>query len=399
MRVTDDVDIGGWSRVEKDRIQPYHAIKVWDGVSGSSIDFDPIDAANNALSSVIPGRKHTASYTNGMASMIENSNLTNALYQHVRGGDHVEILSNTRVEQIHLGEEDSEIDLRSWPVLSLSGTQRRFAARLLVGADGANSPVRSFSEITSRGWDYDRHGVVATLRMSDVSTGPRTAYQRFLPTGPIALLPLPGDYASLVWSTTPDRAAMLKSLGTSDFVAMVNAAFRLLPVDIDYMHKMHSGQSEELAWRCSSTMTKSGQTPADIESVQEGSVASFPLRMRHTDTYVGERVALIGDAAHSIHPLAGQGLNQGLGDAQGLAKQIQHAVSVGRDIGSSFVLDEYNATQWARNNAMLGTVDKLHKLYSASSGPVVWARSLGLDAVNNMGWLKGFFMRQAAGIK
>jgi len=119
--------------------------------------------------------------------------------------------------------------------------------------------------------------------------------------------------------------------------------------------------------------------------------------MRHADTYIGERVALIGDAAHTIHPLAGQGLNQGIGDAQSLAKHISYATEVGWDIGSTWALEGYNREQWAKNNAVLGTVDKLHKLYSAGSGPVVWARSLGLDAVERLGFVKGLLMRGAGG--
>lgn len=327
--------------------------------------------------------------------MIENSNLTSALIKSLASAQ-IDIYDGTRVKTISLGEDTPSADLSSWPVVTLD-TSTTLAARLLIGADGANSPVRMFSEINSRGWDYDRHGVVATLKLAPGTNQPRTAYQRFLPSGPVALLPLPGDNASLVWSTTPDKAAHLKTLSPQDFTAMVNASLRLLPTDIDYMHNMPSGLHEEVSWRTSATTIKI-RTP-EVIGVQADSIASFPLRMRHADTYVGDRVALIGDAAHTIHPLAGQGLNQGLGDARALASQIAYSVKVGRDIGSSFALDEYNAAQWPKNNAMLGTVDKLHKLYSASSGPVVWARSLGLDAVDKMGWLKGFFMKQAAGLR
>jgi len=178
----------------------------------------------------------------------------------------------------------------------------------------------------------------------------------------------------------------------------VNAAFRLLPVDLAYLHTMTSGQADEFSWRETNTTFDPHKVPQKVVDVQEGSVAPFPLKMRHADTYVGHRVALIGDAAHSIHPLAGQGLNQGLGDAQSLAKHIGNAVSVGKDIGSNWALDPYVAEQWIKNNAMLGTVDKLHKLYSVGSGPVVWARTLGLEAVDKVGLLKGFFMKRAAGL-
>jgi ubiquinone biosynthesis monooxygenase Coq6 len=365
-------------------VQPYQAMQVWDGVSGSSISFDPTPSANGS---------------DTVATMTENTNLTSALLARLHSLPSIDIMDKTRVEGIELGKETESMDLSNWPVVSLNNS-RKLAARLLIGADGANSPVRTFAGIPSRGWDYNRHGVVATVQIEGTNWSQddhRTAYQRFLPTGPVALLPLPGNVATLVWSTTPEKAALLKSLSSTDFTAMVNAAFRLLPVDLDYMHTMKSGQADEYSWREANTAFNSDRIPQKISAVQEGSVASFPLRMRHADTYTGHRVALLGDAAHTIHPLAGQGLNQGLGDAQSLAKHINFSLSVGKDIGSNWALDAYNAEQWAKNNAMLGAVDKLHKLYSAGSGPVVWARSLGLDAVDKMGFLKKFFMRQAAG--
>lgn len=331
--------------------------------------------------------------------MTENANLTSGLFTHLSTLPPIDIHSSTRVENIELGTETEEADLSSWPIVTLSSS-KQLAARLLVGADGQNSPVRTFAGIPSRGWDYGRMGVVATMRLSSAPGGDaRIAYQRFLPTGPVALLPLPGDMASLVWSTTPANAALLKLLPKEDFIAMVNAAFRLLPVDLAYMHTLSSGQAEEVAWREPNTSFSHMQVPPKVVDVQDGSVAPFPLKMRHADTYHGQRVALIGDAAHTIHPLAGQGLNQGLGDAAALASHIEKAVNVGWDVGSSWALEGYTAEQWIKNNAMLGVVDKLHKVYSAESGPVVWGRSLGLDLVDKLGGLKGWFMRQAAGGK
>ncbi|GAB7347423.1 hypothetical protein MBLNU459_g4344t1 [Dothideomycetes sp. NU459] len=389
--------IGGWQHIDTARVQPYHSMQVWDGVSGSSVTFDPAATPSSIFFPASAKQQHA----DVVASMTENQNLTSALISRLSSLGAVDLFDKTRVEDIGLGEETEKMDLSTWPVVALSN-KRRLAARLLIGADGANSPVRKFIDIPSRGWDYNRHGLVATLRMEGVGWGGedhKIAYQRFLPTGPVALLPLPGKMASLVWSTTPENAALLKSLSNEDFVAMVNAAFRLLPVDLQYMHSQSSGQADEYSWREPNTSFEPSKIPQKVESVQEGSVASFPLRMRHADTYVGHRVALLGDAAHTIHPLAGQGLNQGLGDAQALAKHIANALDVGKDIGSTWALEAYNAEQWAKNNAMLGTVDKLHKLYSVGSGPIVWARSLGLDAVDKMGSLKGFFMRQAAGTR
>ncbi|KAI7086249.1 ubiquinone biosynthesis hydrox [Hortaea werneckii] len=419
-------EIGAWEKVNAKRAQPYHAMEVWDGVSGSKIHFDPIDKQGGgilgALGEMAPGsrlrasrRKYESSEeTTSVATMCENGNLTAALLQRLHdamtasNAPSVNLLDKTKVESINLGPEpktEQDPNLSQWPIVSTpSGSQ--LAARLLVGADGANSPVRQFANIASHGWDYGQHGVVATLSLSNSfeANDVRTAYQRFLPTGPIALLPLPGNTASLVWSTTPAYAARLKSLSPADFVATVNAAFRLLSVDINYMLETMpaSGQANELEWRESSTRASSTGLPASfprVTDVQQGSVASFPLRMRHADTYTGHRVALLGDAAHTIHPLAGQGLNLGLADAEALAKQIAWGVEHGVDIGTNWCLDQYNADRWAANNAMLGVVDKLKKVYSAESGPVVWGRSLGVDVLDRFGAVKGAVMGAASGGK
>ena len=228
--------------------------------------------------------------------MVENQNLTNGLFSRLEDLGGATVFSGTRVDSISLGEDTGSVDFASWPVVRLSNGDS-LTARLLVGADGFNSPVRSFADIPSRGWDYNRTGVVATLNMEDSGWGGyfrKIAYQRFLPTGPIAMLPLPGPYATLVWSTTPERASLLKRLSTEDFVAMVNAGFRLSPADLDYLHSIEHGQVDELKWRDPQTHYDATKIPQRILDVQNGSIAGFPLRLRHVDTYVGERVALIG---------------------------------------------------------------------------------------------------------
>lgn len=411
--------IGAWDHVNRSRTQPYHAMDVWDGVSGSKIHFDPVGGSGGLMESMaalIPGnrfsqsrRKYEMSVDEGMvATMCENSNLTSSLLQRLADLNaqkaEVELLDKSRVESIQLGpepENEESLNLSQWPIVHVQG--RHLAARLLVGADGANSPVRTFADIPSQGWDYNQHGVVATLHLDHTSSPQdlRTAYQRFLPTGPIALLPLPNNRASLVWSTTPQHAAKLKSLSPSDFIATVNAAFRLIPIDIDYMlTPSASNQADELAWRLPNTNPISTGLPSTfptITAVQEGSIASFPLRMRHASTYTGDRVALIGDAAHTIHPLAGQGLNLGLADAESLAKQLAYGIEHGMDIGSAWCLDGYNSDRWAANHAVLGVVDKLQKVYSASAGPVVWGRSAGVEVLERLGVVKGLVMGAAAG--
>ena len=357
-------------------------MQVWDGLSSKSrISFD-------SPSSGLP-----------IAHMTENPNLTRALIKRLDELPAFSVFDDTTVEGIHLGPppaEDSSLNLSSYPHVTLS-SKTTIAARLLVGADGFNSPVRKFAGIQSRGWDYERHGVVATLKLAEADSI-NIAYQRFLPNGPIALLPLPNDYTTLVWTTTPAQAQILKTLSQEDFLALVNAAFRLEIVDLDYMFTLPSGQVDELAWRepISLSNESNGKIPPKVGAVQGGSIASFPLRLRQAQSYTAHRIALIGDAAHTIHPLAGQGLNMGLGDSQGLAAAIEEAVRQGADIGNEMhCLDKYNSDKWMSNNRMLGAVDKLHWLYSVRSPAIVGLRSLGLNAVDRLGPVKDWFMRQA----
>lgn len=195
-----------------------------------------------------------------------------------------------------------------------------------------------------------------------------TAYQRFLPTGPIAFLPISATTSSLVWSTSPSIAAALKRVDPSVLASMINAAFRLPEVSLQYLHNLlleheKSGTpiklaqiQEEISWRekshgihntsaYSSTSAFDGIPPDDADSIppvvaslQMGSVASFPLKYSHADSYIGEgagaRTVLIGDAAHTMHPLAGQGLNLGLADVEALARCIEDTLIQGGDIGS-----------------------------------------------------------------
>lgn len=235
--------------------------------------------------------------------------------------------------------------------------------------------MKSFAQIPSYGWAYDTHAIVATLFHSASSPllpyRNTTAFQRFLPTGPIAFLPLSPTISSIVWSTRPSLAAALKAAHPDVLAQMINAAFRLPDVSIRYLHSiLLEAQAEgtpltperandEIAWReRSHSLTPqsplsssdreaavgippvgSEDYPPLVTGIQPGTIASFPIRLSHAESYIGEgagaRTALVGDAAHTIHPLAGQGLNMGLADAQVLAETIHTAVLQGGDVGES----------------------------------------------------------------
>ncbi|KAJ5638016.1 hypothetical protein N7490_007895 [Penicillium lividum] len=400
--------IGAWEHLDTDRVQNYQEMQVWDGETGSRISFD--------RSSETPAFEDLQT----VATMTENANLVRGLLSRIEasGDENLTLFSNHTVASIENGSDLQEgPDLSAWPILSVKPTgpgaetiaPSRIAARLLVGADGINSPVRSFADIPTQGWDYNRHGIVATLALEDLdlsnfSGNTHTAYQRFLPAlgGPIALLPLPNNHATLVWSARPEHAAYLKSLPTPAFIAMVNAAFTLSMTDLSYMMGMSNSSEptsheDELNWRLQHTPQPSHIPPKAI-GVQEGTVASFPLRFRHAAQYISPRVALVGDAAHVIHPLAGQGLNLGLADVAALSRTIEYAVSHGMDIGDILTLERYSSERYLPNAKIGGACDLLHKLYSVpGQGPITWARSLGLEVIDRLPFVKSFLMKNAEG--
>ncbi|KAF9914707.1 putative ubiquinone biosynthesis monooxygenase [Lobosporangium transversale] len=447
--------IGVWSELDLSRIAACEGMQVWDGVSGARIVFDASDvsgARSSFLHQVFSGPTtiinqgndddilratvdEEGSSSSPLAYMTENIHVQYGLQKqilaHQARGINIDIFERTKVQGITVDQVDEHskppetagtaMDISDWPIVQLDNG-RKLQTRLLIGADGVNSPVRSFAKIESIGWDYSQFGLVATLQIDPTtSTAPRQgkgiAWQRFLPTGPIAMLPLNNGLASLVWSTTPKLAQDFKKLPARDFCLLVNAAFNATPAELEYLYNNigPDGQplvdfKQEIEWRASVQEMEASQSlvrdnmgrdakPPKVLDVQENTRAPFPLRMRNSTSYVEDRVVLVGDAAHTVHPLAGQGLNQGLADVECLARVIEQSLLSGSDIGNIHSLTPYSSERFLPNLAMLGTVDKLSKLYNTDFGPVVWARSLGLTAVDNMGPIKSEIMKFAMGLE
>ncbi|KAI9242653.1 MAG: hypothetical protein BYD32DRAFT_402981 [Podila humilis] len=421
--------IGVWSELDSSRIAACNGMQVWDGVSGARITFDAAHSNDRStflqqvFADAPPPPPSSGATEQGdqspLAWMTENLHVQYGLQKqmlaHKNRGVQLDIFEKTKVQGIN---QPSSTDISEWPVITLDNG-KKLQTRLLVGADGVNSPVRSFAKIESLGWDYSQFGLVATLEVDHsfstaLDQGKGVAWQRFLPTGPIAMLPLNNGYASLVWSTSPKIAQDLKKLPAQDFCAVVNAAFHASPADLEYLYRSigPDGQPQvdfqkEIEWRASVQELESQAVahrskdakPPKVVAVQENTRAPFPLRMRNSNSYVEDRVVLVGDAAHTVHPLAGQGLNQGLADVECLARVIEQSLLSGSDIGNIHSLTPYSSERFLPNLAMLGTVDKLSKLYNTDFGPVVWARSLGLTAVDNMGPIKTEIMRFAMGLE
>ncbi|KAJ3012346.1 putative ubiquinone biosynthesis monooxygenase [Thoreauomyces humboldtii] len=346
---------------------------VWDSVGKGQIRFD------------------TPLGEDAVAHIVENNHLQAALANRVAQAPQIAIYNRARVREIGNSTTGGP---RPWPLVHLEDG-RTIESRLLVGADGGNSSVRTFAGIDSIGWDYAQKGLVATLEIQANGTGNATAWQRFLPSGPIALLPLDATHSSLVWTVPPNLAAKLTSLPPASFAHLVNAALTSPWEDVKFLCSQIGDAGEplldfeaEMTW---------GQTrpdaihearrdprPPRVISVRDASRAGFPLKLRNSEAYVKSRVALIGDAAHTIHPLAGQGLNLGLADAERLAAVIAEGITVGQDIGHVHLLENYARGRYLPNLAMLKGVDAIGKLFGTESGAVATVRSLGLDLVDRL---------------
>jgi ubiquinone biosynthesis monooxygenase Coq6 len=373
--------IGGWDYVKEERIQSYDFIHTYDGVSGAKMEFDSPE----------------------LATMIENVNIQSMLYQRIKTlnyenpGQELQLLDNTKVVDI---KEDS---VNEWPVVTLSNGDV-IKTRLLVGCDGYNSPARKYAQIESRGWSYNRWGNVATCKYKDTEFRFPTGWQRFLPTGTLAFLPLPNNWCSLVWAVPPEISNILGKLNDDQFTYMLNAAAKLSPEELQYLYKVadqHPAELiDEIRWRLEifnhklSTPEQAEDFPLEIDYIAPNSRAKFPLKLSNADSYVEERVALVGDAAHTTNPLAGQGLNMGQADVKSLVETLERARSRGLDIGAKFALEPYWSERFLPNHVMLGIVDKIHKVYSTDFKPLVWARSLGVNALNSVPFVKDWMVTQ-----
>jgi 2-octaprenyl-6-methoxyphenol hydroxylase len=290
------------------------------------------------------------------AHMVENAALLAALLEGCRAAGVV-----LRPEAVRRFQSDEDGVSLVFP------GGERLAAALLVAADGARSKLREQAGIGWVGWDYGQSGLVATIGHERPHQG--RAVEHFLPSGPFAMLPLAdggrlGHRCSIVWTEKAENVAALLSLDEADLLVEIERRFGL-----------------ELG-----------------EIALESQVSAHPLGFGVARRFVGERLALLGDAAHVIHPIAGQGLNLGLKDAAALAEAIVDAARLGLDPGSAEVLDGYERARRFDTVAMGAVTDGLNRLFSNDATPLRLARDLGLGLVDRLPGLKRFFIREAAGV-
>lgn len=332
----------------------FEAIGVWDAVAANAQPILEMVVTDSKLDDAVRPTFLTfggeVEEGEPFAHMVENRHLVDALAEKAKS-----LGVNLRATSV-AGFENAPnaIDVKL-------ANGENVAARLLVGADGAHSLIREEAGIATHGWNYDQAAIVTTVGHEREHGG--CAVEHFLPAGPFAILPLTGQRCSIVWTENAAEAERIIALPDDQFHAELEKRF--------------------------------GLKLGDIEVI--GPRRAFPLGLFTARSFVGERLALIGDAAHIIHPIAGQGLNMGLRDVAALAEAIADAARLGLDPGGADVLERYQ--RWRRFDTMTMGVatDGLNRLFSNRSDVLRLARDVGLGLVERMPMLKRVFIREAAG--
>uniref|UniRef100_A0A669DJ36 Ubiquinone biosynthesis monooxygenase COQ6, mitochondrial n=1 Tax=Oreochromis niloticus TaxID=8128 RepID=A0A669DJ36_ORENI len=368
--------IGAWEHITKMRFKPYKKMQVWDACSDALITFDKENVEDE------------------MAYIVENDLVVAALTRQLDSlSENVQVKYRSKVVKYTWPMPSQEADYIPWVRVTLANGET-LQTKLLIGADGPNSMVRRELGIPTVKWNYDQSAVVAVLHLSE-PTENNVAWQRFLPTGPIAMLPLSDMHSSLVWSTSHSLAEELLALDEERFVDAINSAFWSNENQSDLIETAGSLFRGAL----SALMPSAGsprQLPPSVAGIGPKSRVMFPLGMGHASEYIRHRVALIGDAAHRVHPLAGQGVNLGFGDVACLTQILSQAAFNGKDLGAIQHLLEYETERQRHNLPMMGAIDLMKRLYSTNAAPVVLLRTFGLQATNMLPMLKEQIMAFAS---
>jgi 2-octaprenylphenol hydroxylase len=325
-----------WQAIIAKRVSPYRNMQVWDAAGSGKLNFD-----SGAMRSGVLGY------------IIEDDVIRASLVEQFSQCANLEVIA-----PVHLVTLQKQVD----GMLLVAADGQTFSGRLLIAADGAQSWVRQQAGITIKNRAYEHDALVATV----CTTLPhqQTAYQRFLASGPLAFLPLSDEHtASIVWSTSAAEAQRLLALTDEEFCRELGQAFDSRLGDIISVSPRHS----------------------------------FNLQMRHANHYVQPGLALVGDAAHTIHPLAGQGVNLGLLDVACLVEVVTKALAQNRDFASMSVLRRYERWRKAENMTMMAFVDGIKYLFAAENKAIQGVRTLGLNIMEKMHGTKHFFASYAAG--
>lgn len=330
-------NLGVWAEVANQRYQPYQTMQVWDQDSFARIEFSHKDVGQQNLGSIV-----------------ENQVLRMALLNGVTQANNVELMVPAKISNIAFGLQESFITLQDGSMLT---------AKLVVGADGANSFVRRKANLPLTFWDYEHTAIVATMKTELAHNN--TARQVFTPTGPLAFLPLFEPHlCSIVWSQQVANADSIMTMTDEKFNQAITAEFD----------------------------TQLGLCEVTSKRV------SFPLKMRYCRQWVKDRVALVGDAAHTIHPLAGQGANLGISDAAALAQTIIELNEKQKDFGLAKNLRSYE--RWRKTEAMkmIATMEGLKQLFGGKNPIKKLIRDVGVAITDKATPIKQRIIKQAVGL-
>ncbi len=330
--------VGAWEGIISRRSCPYQRMKVWEA---------------NEERAATEFNSEGISYPY-LGHIVENRVIQLALLERMAAFDNVELICPAQTEAIDYSPGASVVRLTD-------GTE--LVGRLLIAADGGESRVRQAAGIGVHKWDYEQNALVASVETAYPQQD--ITWQQFTATGPLAFLPMPGANASLVWYNTPGEVKRLMALPEDQFMAELEATFPDSLGKIDTL-------------------------------IQRG---SFPLRRQHAQQYVAEGVALAGDAAHMIHPLAGQGVNIGMLDAAALAETILKAKRAGEDFTSLAVLKGYEQQRRKHNLMMMQVMDMFYRVFSNDILPLKLVRNLGLGLAERVSPAKNKVMRFAMGLE
>lgn len=332
-------NLGAWQGIVERRASPYRDMQVWDGSGTGHIHFSAASVQAEVLGHIV-----------------ENRIVQDALLEQLQDSK-VHLQPKVRLAMLRRSDND-------WLLQLEDGSELR--TPLLIGADGANSSVRRLTGCATREWDYLHHAVVTSIRTEQPHQ--LTCWQRFTDEGPLAFLPLAhtdGEHwCSIVWSLPPERAQQVMQLDDTEFCQQLTTALE----------------------------GRLGQV------VHADKRFSVPLRQRHAKSYVQPGLALLGDAAHVIHPLAGQGVNLGFLDVAALTDVLLKAVARGEDPASLQVLSRYERQRMPQNLAMMAAMQGFQDLFQADALPLRWLRNAGLKQVDKLHSAKALFVRQALGI-
>jgi 2-octaprenylphenol hydroxylase len=323
-----------WTGMQQRQTTAYEQMRVWES-GAAELAFHAADIGEPDLGHII-----------------ENRVIQAALWERMETLDKIQVRCPASITGLKTDEDRPEVTLNDGSQLSAS---------LIVAADGAGSSLRDLAGISTGGWGYDQTAVVCTVKAEQGNQA--TCWQRFMPAGPLALLPMKQDLFSIVWSTTPEQAEELLQLPGDDFSAAMTTA------------------SEARLGRLK----------------LQGERGAFPLRLQHARQYIKPGLALVGDAAHVIHPLAGQGVNLGLLDMADLVDVLVRARSRHHPLGCLHTLRRYERNRKGENIAMQGAMDIFKRTFSNDIAPVRLIRNLGMGLTERSQLLKNLLIRNAMG--